>query len=935
MIWSRAASLRAHLALVAMVAALNSGSGASAADAGSLVPTAPAPNEATGNITGRVVSKNSHAIAGADVTAASPLATFHQRTDRDGRYAITNVPPDTYTISVQAGGFESATQAGITVVAPAPAIANFELAPPQLTTIGGTRAVARSGTVFGQAVDSFTVNGQQAQGERTGTGSGLGSYTQGTVLGAVSNIPGVVQDQFSDLIARGSKVTDSIFEYDGVPFPQEIIANPGGTTFGPQLSTIGIGSTFVTQAGFGSGGNSALGAIVNQVPISGSYPGSTSIGIEAGLGSGESAFEFTHTGANGPNGRLRYAIAARTENEGLELGPDDGGPTDYLTTAAGGFALDFTHQATNALMANVHYRVGERGDLEVLGLYGSANFLQYGSPGPGLYYGNTDGLFTGFPNTSPYQPSGPSTDGGNYSLQKVQYSYSAPESSWNVRLSRGQNYGFSNQNNGSDLQFPLGFNSLLANQYNQIDGFELSAVASGSSKHLIEYGSSLQSASENETQTIPLLDDITTVQARSNSIVSWLADTFSLSDRLQLFGSLRLTDADEIARAGHYEINALDPHIGAAYRVGTYAIGANYDHISQLPQLSSIDRIDTIVGTLPFTPLGPERGNHYTFSISGNGATRFRVSYFAKLENNRLDVIPASLAVQNTQSSGASASAIGLTENLGDYQVHGVDVQVEHGPMQLTATYARTFGIDSQQYATTQVNPTAIAAGLLFPANYAPDLNATFSYRFHRGRTTITPQLSYESGYPYGVGTKTVVAGPSGQPTIVNNDNFYNPGASYYFLRNPAQPFNAATNPYIANLGTPEGAFPGTLRSNPRTFVGLRIEHQFNSRLTLHVDVTNLLNFQGPIQNLNNPYMIGPPGYTGGNPLYAAYYAKLFSQLIAQYRGLPYILGNGIPTLDGYHPEFSNPAENYGTGPYVGASFPYRRQVVIGLSYAL
>jgi len=457
MIWSRAASLRAHLALVAMVAALMTAQAASAAD------------EAMGRITGRVVSKNSHAISDADVTAASPSATFHRRTDHDGRYAITDVPPDTYTISVQVDGFEPTMQPGITVTAGNAVITNFELTPRQLTTIGAAKAVARSGTAFGQAVDTFSVNGPQAQGERTGTGSGLGSYTQGSVLGAVSNIPGIVQDQFSDLIARGSKVTDSVFEYDGIPFPQEIIANPGGTTFGPQLSTIGIGSTFVTQAGFGSGGNNALGAIVNQIPVSGRYPGSTNLSIETGLGSGENAFEFTRTGANGPNGRLRYAIAARTENEGLELGPDDGGPTGYLTTAAGGFALDFTHQATNALMANVHYRVGERGDLEVLGLYGSANFLQYGSPGPGLYYGNTDGLFTGFPNTSPYQPSGSSTDGGNYSLQKVQYTYSAPKSTWNFRLSRGQNYGFSNQNNGSDLQFPLGFNSLLANQYNQVD----------------------------------------------------------------------------------------------------------------------------------------------------------------------------------------------------------------------------------------------------------------------------------------------------------------------------------------------------------------------------------------------------------------------------------------------------------------------------------
>jgi len=72
-----------------------------------------------------------------------------------------------------------------------------------------------------------------------------------------------------------------------------------------------------------------------------------------------------------------------------------------------------------------------------------------------------------------------------------------------------------------------------------------------------------------------------------------------------------------------------------------------------------------------------------------------------------------------------------------------------------------------------------------------------------------------------------------GTPVAVPNDNHVNPGYSYYFLRDPAQPFDAVTNPYTGSLGTPEGADPNTLRTPPQMLVSLHLETDVSRRATL------------------------------------------------------------------------------------------------------
>jgi hypothetical protein len=256
-----------------------------------------------------------------------------------------------------------------------------------------------------------------------------------------------------------------------------------------------------------------------------------------------------------------------------------------------------------------------------------------------------------------------------------------------------------------------------------------------------------------------------------------------------------------------------------------------------------------------------------------------------------------------------------------------LEVNLRRGGLRFDASLSRSSSSSALQFAYNDLNAPAIAAGHLFPISYQPDLASSLSYEFSATRRLrITPSLSYESGYPYGNGKMVYVFGPGGTPERVLNDNYVNPGANYYFLRDPSLPFNATTNPYVGNLGTNEGDDPNTLRSPPQFVANLHLEGDLSPRLTAVLDIANLFGNFSPTEYQTNPYLIGPPGYAGGNPLYAAAYAKAAN--FAQ----PYTLGNGVPTNNGVTQAVP---WTYGTAGYVPQSYPLGRTVQFRIRYRL
>jgi len=894
----------------------------------------------TGLIVGTVTTASAAPIAHATVSAVAPSGRYATQTDAQGRFAILGVAPDTYVVTVDATGYQRATQSGIRVLSGQEERTWFQL-DTTLRTIGTVRTRSEA-FALGSPTDSFTISGAVAAARNPTTSSaGLVNYTQGTVQGAIANVPGVDLDPFANAILRGGRVSDAVFDYDSVPIAQGLIAEPGGNVDGAQLPTTGIASTRVVLAGYWDESDNALGGVVNQIPAVGTYPGSTSVEIASGVGSLYQYSDVQMLGAT-PDLKWRYALASTFGSEYFSYGD---GHTFYPSEAAT-YGIALQSRGVYALESNVHYQASPRDDLSALVLAGQAEYNQYDSPYPGETVGQFDGAMTTYPGET--NPNAPvhfaSGIRGHYDIFKTQWLHTGEHVLSRLQVYESQ-YGSSSGGPFWDENgFPDGTISLFQTSNERQYGVNLDNEAVYGANH-VRFGAEYRVSTEYLNQVVPTSDEFISSNPTIQSYLAYAGDAWSASDRLTLFGTARLTGAHYKPADGFaYDAAALDPHAGASYRLGSqFALRANFDHITVAPAPLEVDRVDSTNvdqngNPAPFVPLGPQTANDFTYSFEGGGRTQFRLTYYQKFEKNLIDVLPFNF--RSSVAAGLNPNGVGVPTNVGNLQAKGLELYLKNGGFSLESNYSRAFSSSASQFAYNNLNAPAIAAGHLFPVSYQPDLTTTFSYEFSDAakRTRITPSISYATGYPYGNGKMAWIFSPvTGKPIGVPNDNYVNPGANYYFLENPSLPFNAATNPYIGNLGTNEGNDPNTLRSMPQLLVNLHLEHDVTPRMTLIVDVVNLFGTSSPTAYQVNPYLIGPPGYKGGNATYAACYGQILAGNVPCAPGLPagttpYTLGNGIPTNDGVT---QSVPWTYGTSGYIPQSYPLARTVQLRLRYRM
>jgi hypothetical protein len=887
----------------------------------------------TGLITGVVVDATGAPVAGAKIIAASPSGRNTAVTDRAGRFVILGLAPDSYTVSVEAPKYQVAVQPGTSVLPGQTTRLAFRLEA-QPRTIGKVTATNEAFSP-GSTTDAFTVSGAKARAQSpTTSAAGLANYTQGTVQGAIANVPGVDLDPFANAILRGGKVGDAVFDYASVPIPQGLIAEPGGNVAGAQLPTTGIASTSVTLAGFSSEGDNALGGVINQIPAIGTYPGKATLELANGIGTQMQFSSFELLGAT-PDLKWRYALASTFGNDYFSYGD---GHTFYPSEAAT-YGIALQSRSQYSIASNVHYRLNDKDDVSLLGLVGQATYNQYATPYLGQTVGALDGTdANGNPVTYPgaTNPNAPVTFAagvrGSYDVLKAEWLHTGATLLSRVQIYQSQ-YGSSNGGPFWDENgYPDGAISLSATQNQRQNGINYDGDGVFG-QHRIRFGAEYRINTSFLDQIVPTADEFITSRPTVDSYLAYLGDTWSASDRLTLSATARLTAAHFKPSDGFaYDVGALDPHFGTSYRLGrNVALRATFDHTTVAPAPLEADRtdstnVDNNGNPAPFVSLAAQTSNDFTYSFESTGPTKLRLTYYQSFEKNLIDVLPYNF--RSALAAGINPGGVGVPSNIGDLRANGLELYVNNGGFTFNGNLVRAYSSSASQFAYNGLNAPAVAANHLFPVNYVPDLSAQISYQFSADhhRLRITPSLSYQTGYPYGNGKKIYIFGADDKPIQVPNDNFYNPGYNYYFLRDPSEPFNAVTNPYIGNLGTNEGNDPNTLRSTPQMLVNLHVEKDLGRRLTAIFDVANLLGNFSPTAYQGNPYLIGPPGYTGGNALYNAAYqnAAGFDQ--------PYTLGNGVPTNNGVN---AIVPWTYGRDGYVTQSYPMGRTFGLRLRYSM
>lgn len=218
----------------------------------------------TGNVTGTVTdAKTGAPLADVKVTAASPSQSATTTTDTHGFYSLVNLTPDTYTVSFQKSGLQSASVPGVTVMQDQTATVNQSMQT-ELRTIASVRSSGSSNLVKpNQGSDVYNVSGEQL----TAATNPVDAHE--TIYQYLAVTPGVTANGFpAQPRVRGGQVTDLGYEFEGIPIQDDIVG-----FFTTNLANIGLSNIEVYTGGLAGTGSFNGTGYFNSVLKTGTYPG--------------------------------------------------------------------------------------------------------------------------------------------------------------------------------------------------------------------------------------------------------------------------------------------------------------------------------------------------------------------------------------------------------------------------------------------------------------------------------------------------------------------------------------------------------------------------------------------------------------------------------------------------------------------------------------
>ncbi|MBD5656175.1 MAG: TonB-dependent receptor [Candidatus Eremiobacteraeota bacterium] len=277
---------------------------------------APAFAASTGQIAGTVVDAKTKApLAGAKINAVSPSGAFQTTSDAKGQFAIAGVVLDTYTISVQAPGYDAYLLQGATVTADETYRVTAELAR-GLRTIGIARARGITGAFQPtQTVDRYTVNS-------AGIDQLLGKSfsTDGTKL--LSELPSVTVDRSGTPLIRGGFSFETSTQVEGIDYtiPTQSVTNRFSNVGNLNVLN-GVGSLeLIPGGGDASHGDTGTGLIAYTIKR-GTNPPFTSFDYELGLVGNVHQFSFEDGRTFGQNGHISNYFSILSEDQSFQYGP--------------------------------------------------------------------------------------------------------------------------------------------------------------------------------------------------------------------------------------------------------------------------------------------------------------------------------------------------------------------------------------------------------------------------------------------------------------------------------------------------------------------------------------------------------------------------------------------------------------------------------------
>ena len=340
----------------------------------------------TGNLSGTVVDAQTKVpIAGATINVVSPSGNYHTKTGSNGFFTILGLNVDSYTVSVEEGGYEAQSLSGITITGDQTANLGSIGLSKQLRTIARTSSRAPSGAYQpSQTTDSYTISG--ARITQT-TGKAAATDENALLLAA----PGVTLSNAGLATIRGGSAREVGYQYDGVTFTEPFLGGAGSSFAGGSATTPGgsspgslfngLGSLQVVEgAGDATQGNVGSG-VINAIPKRGTYPGFGYLDFEMGSPNFDHQLGLEYgiaTANDAVSNYIAYTgqrLAPYYGNHALDAGPY----LNYFGTSL---------QLNDQLVDNFVFRFGHNKNQSLQALYSNVSVTAWGNLGgipPGTY----------------------------------------------------------------------------------------------------------------------------------------------------------------------------------------------------------------------------------------------------------------------------------------------------------------------------------------------------------------------------------------------------------------------------------------------------------------------------------------------------------------------------------------------------------------------
>ncbi len=330
----------------------------------------------SGGISGTITSAKTNApIPNASLSIVSASTTLSAKTDAKGFFSLIGVPPDTYTVTVKAAGYDTAVVSGVTVN-PQQTYTFSQVLGSTLTTIGRISARSQNGAFQpAQPQDTYSVSPAQID-------TILGKSKATSEADLLTALPGASLDSSGYPVLRGGRENEEGFQFEGIDYTDAFTSQ-----FVNSLQLNGTGNFQLTPGtGDASTGNAGTGSI-NINLLRGKRPAFGTFGLEV-QGKAFSHQLTADYGIATPDGRLSNYISFVGQRNGFRYG------NSGADLVAIGRPISQQYALQNDLVDNLIFKFGKDNSQQLQFVYQNQqnNFFLQGAPGTIERYASGDKL---------------------------------------------------------------------------------------------------------------------------------------------------------------------------------------------------------------------------------------------------------------------------------------------------------------------------------------------------------------------------------------------------------------------------------------------------------------------------------------------------------------------------------------------------------------